>query len=112
MEVEKISDEDRTVRVLGIEEKPENPKSNYAVVGLYFYPSGVSEKADLVRPSARGELEITSLNEIYLREGRLTAQLFGRGYTWMDAGTVDSLRRATSFVCMIEQYQGTIVNRN
>ena len=110
MEVEKISDEDRTVRILGIEEKPKNPKSNYAVVGLYFYPSGVSEKADLVRPSARGELEITSLNEIYLREGRLTAQLFGRGYTWMDAGTVESLRRATNFVCMIEQYQGMSIS--
>ena len=110
MEVEKISDEDRTVRVLGIEEKPKDPKSNYVVVGLYFYPSGVSEKADLVKPSARGELEITSLNEIYLREGRLTAQLFGRGYTWMDAGTVDSLRRATNFVCMIEQYQGMSIS--
>lgn len=110
MEVEKVSDEDRNFRVVSIEEKPENPKSNYAVVGLYFYPSGVSEKADLVRPSARGELEITSLNEIYLREGRLTAQLFGRGYTWMDAGTVDSLRRATNFVCMIEQYQGMSIS--
>ena len=110
MEVEKISEEDRNFRVVSIEEKPENPKSNYAVVGLYFYPSGVSEKADLVRPSARGELEITSLNEIYLREGRLTAQLFGRGYTWMDAGTVDSLRRATNFVCMIEQYQGMSIS--
>ena len=110
MEVEKISDEDRTVRILGIEEKPKNPKSNYAVVGLYFYPAEVSEKADLVRPSARGELEITSLNEIYLREGRLTGQLFGRGYTWMDAGTVESLRRATNFVCMIEQYQGMSIS--
>ena len=110
MEVEKLSDEDRNFRVVSIEEKPENPKSNYAVVGLYFYPSGVSEKADLVRPSARGELEITSLNEIYLREGRLTAQLFGRGYTWMDAGTVESLRRATNFVCMIEQYQGMSIS--
>ena len=110
MEVEKISEEDRNFRVVSIEEKPENPKSNYAVVGLYFYPSGISEKADLVRPSARGELEITSLNEIYLREGRLTAQLFGRGYTWMDAGTVESLRRATNFVCMIEQYQGMSIS--
>ena len=110
MEVEKISDEDRNVRILSIEEKPKDPKSNYAVVGLYFYPAGVSEKADLVRPSARGELEITSLNEIYLREGKLTAQLFGRGYTWMDAGTVDSLRRATNFVCMIEQYQGMSIS--
>ena len=110
MEVEKISDEDRNFRVRSIEEKPKEPKSNYAVVGLYFYPAGVSEKADLVKPSARGELEITSLNEIYLREGKLTAQLFGRGYTWMDAGTVDSLRRATNFVCMIEQYQGMSIS--
>ncbi len=110
MEIKKMSDEDGDICVLSIEEKPKNPKSNYAVVGLYFYPSGVSEKADLVRPSSRGELEITSLNEIYLREGRLTAQLFGRGYTWMDAGTVDSLRRATNFVCMIEQYQGMSIS--
>ncbi|MCR5090925.1 MAG: glucose-1-phosphate thymidylyltransferase RfbA [Oscillospiraceae bacterium] len=110
MEVEKISDEDRNVRILSIEEKPKDPKSNYAVVGLYFYPAGVSEKADLVKPGARGELEITSLNEIYLREGKLTGQLFGRGYTWMDAGTVDSLRRATNFVCMIEQYQGMSIS--
>ena len=80
------------------------------MVGLYFYPAGVSDKAELVKPSARGELEITSLNEIYLREGKLTAQLFGRGYTWMDAGTVDSLRRATNFVCMIEEYQGMSIS--
>jgi glucose-1-phosphate thymidylyltransferase len=79
-------------------------------VGLYFYPAGVSEKANLVRPSARGELEITDLNDLYLREGKLTAQLFGRGYTWMDAGTVDSLRRATNFVAMIEQYQGMSIS--
>ena len=110
MEIEKTSDEDRDIRVISIEEKPKDPKSNYAVVGLYFYPAGVSEKADLVRPSARGELEITDLNDIYLREGKLTAQLFGRGYTWMDAGTVDSLRRATNFVCMIEQYQGMSIS--
>ena len=110
MEIEKTSDEDRDIRVIRIEEKPKDPKSNYAVVGLYFYPAGVSEKADLVRPSARGELEITDLNDIYLREGKLTAQLFGRGYTWMDAGTVDSLRRATNFVCMIEQYQGMSIS--
>ena len=110
MEVEKISDEDRNFRVISIEEKPGKPKSNYAVVGLYFYPAGVSGKAELVKPSTRGELEITSLNEIYLREGKLTAQLFGRGFTWMDAGTVDSLRRATNFVCMIEQYQGMSIS--
>ena len=110
MEIEKEADEDRSFRVISIEEKPKVPKSNYAVVGLYFYPAGVSEKADLVKPSARGELEITSLNDIYLREGNLTAQLFGRGYTWMDAGTVESLRRATNFVCMIEQYQGMSIS--
>ena len=110
MEIKKTDDENRTFQVISIEEKPEKPKSNYAVAGLYFYPAGVSEKADLVRPSARGELEITDLNEIYLREGKLTAQLFGRGFTWMDAGTVDSLRRATNFVCMIEQYQGMSIS--
>ena len=110
MEIEKVSEADRSFRVISIEEKPEKPKSNYAVVGLYFYPIGVSDKADLVKPSARGELEITSLNEIYLREGNLTAQLFGRGYTWMDAGTVESLRRATNFVSMIEQYQGMSIS--
>ena len=110
MELEKTSGDDRNFRVISIEEKPEKPKSNYAVVGLYFYPAGVSEKAEQVKPSARGELEITSLNEIYLREGKLTAQLFGRGYTWMDAGTVDSLRRATNFVCMIEEYQGMSIS--
>ena len=110
MEITKTAETDRSYQVISIEEKPEKPKSNYAVVGLYFYPSGVSDKADLVQPSARGELEITSLNEMYLRDGRLRAQLFGRGYTWMDAGTVDSLRRATNFVCMIEQYQGMSIS--
>ena len=110
MEIEKEKDANGNFRVLGVEEKPENPKSNYAIVGLYFYPAGVSDRAERVRPSARGELEITSLNEIYLQEGRLQAQLFGRGYTWMDAGTVESLRRATNFVCMIEQYQGMSIS--
>ena len=110
MEIAKTEETDKSYQVISIEEKPEKPKSNYAVVGLYFYPSGVSDKADLVQPSARGELEITSLNEMYLRDGRLRAQLFGRGYTWMDAGTVDSLRRATNFVCMIEQYQGMSIS--
>jgi glucose-1-phosphate thymidylyltransferase len=110
MEIGKEKESDSSFQVISIEEKPERPKSNYAVVGLYFYPKGVSEKAEQVKPSARGELEITSLNEIYLQEGRLTAQLFGRGYTWMDAGTVDSLRRATNFVAMIEQYQGMSIS--
>ena len=98
--------DDGAVTVLSVEEKPKEPKSNYAIVGLYFYPPGVSQKAEQVKPSARGELEITALNDIYLQEGRLQAQLLGRGFTWMDAGTFYSLRKATNFVCMIEQYQG------
>lgn len=97
-------------QVLSVEEKPEKPKSNYAIVGLYFYPAGVSEFASRVKPSDRGELEITTLNEMYLKQGNLNAQLLGRGYTWMDAGTVDSLRRATNFVCMIEEYQGMSIS--
>ena len=102
--------EDGSVTVLSVEEKPKNPKSNYAIVGLYFYPAGVSEMAAQVRPSARGELEITSLNDMYLQEKRLRAQLLGRGFTWMDAGTFDTLRKATNFVCMIEQYQGMTIS--
>lgn len=102
--------EDGSVKVLSVEEKPKEPKSNYAIVGLYYYPSGVSAMAEQVRPSARGELEITSLNEMYLRENRLRAQLLGRGFTWMDAGTFYSLRKATNFVCMIEQYQGMTIS--
>ena len=102
--------DDESMKVISVEEKPSNPKSNYAIVGLYFYPPGVSEMAAKVTPSARGELEITTLNEMYLQENRLDAQLFGRGFTWMDAGTIDSLRRATNFVCMIEQYQGMTIS--
>ena len=111
MEFEKVSDDkDYGTRVISVEEKPKKPKSNYAIVGLYFYPSGVSAMAEKVKPSARGELEITTLNDMYLQEGRLNAQLLGRGFTWMDAGTIDSLRRATNFVCMIEQYQGMSIS--
>ena len=111
MEFERISEnKEDGMRVLSVEEKPANPKSNYAIVGLYFYPAGVSKMAAEVKPSARGELEITTLNDMYLKEGRLRAQLLGRGYTWMDAGTIDSLRRATNFVCMIEQYQGMSIS--
>ena len=102
--------DDGAVKVLSVEEKPKQPKSNYAIVGLYFYPSGVSDMADNVKPSARGELEITTLNDMYLQEGRLEAQLLGRGFTWMDAGTFYSLRKATNFVCMIEQYQGMTIS--
>ena len=110
MEFEKESSDDHGVRVISVEEKPKEPKSNYAIVGLYFYPKGVSAMADNVTPSARGELEITTLNDMYLQEGRLSAQLLGRGYTWMDAGTFDSLQRATDFVSMIEQYQGMTIS--
>ena len=111
MEFERVSeDRDSGLRVISVEEKPAAPKSNYAIVGLYFYPAGVSEMAEKVKPSERGELEITTLNDMYLKEGRLHAQLLGRGFTWMDAGTIDSLRRATNFVCMIEQYQGMSIS--
>ena len=103
-------DKDETVKVISVEEKPAKPKSNYAIVGLYFYPAGVSAKADQVKPSARGELEITTLNDMYLQEDRLQAQLLGRGFTWMDAGTFASLRKATNFVCMIEEYQGMTIS--
>ena len=111
MELEKgIGGDEKNVKVLSVEEKPHSPKSNYAIVGLYFYPAGVSAMADQVQPSNRGELEITSLNDLYLREGKLNAQLLGRGFTWIDAGTFDSLRRATDFVYMIEQNQGMSIS--
>lgn len=101
---------DRDGRAVGIEEKPARPRSNYAVTGLYFYPAGVSERAAAIRPSARGELEITALSEMYLRDGLLDVQLLGRGFTWMDAGTVDSLADAANFVQTLSKRQGITIS--
>ena len=101
---------DEAGKALSIEEKPKNPKSNYAVTGLYFYPAGVSDRANRVKPSARGELEITTLNEMYLQDGLLDVQLLGRGFAWLDTGTMKSLLEAASFVEMIQSRQGITIS--
>ena len=97
---------DEDGKVVSVEEKPKEPKSNYAITGLYFYPKGVSARANQVKPSARGELEITTLNEMYLNDGLLDVQLLGRGFAWLDTGTMDSLVDASDFVRMVESRQG------
>lgn len=101
---------DDTGKVTSIEEKPKEPKSNYAVTGLYFYPAGVSAMANRVKPSARGELEITTLNEMYLEKGILDVQLLGRGFAWLDTGTMASLLQAANFVEMIQSRQGVTIS--
>ena len=101
---------DENHKVLNIEEKPKNPKSNYAVPGLYFYDNTVIEKALRVKPSSRGELEITSVNNAYLDEGRLKVQLLGRGMAWLDTGTHDGLLEASNFIATIQKRQGMYVS--
>ena len=101
---------DENNKALSIEEKPQNPKSNYAVTGLYFYPAGVSDRANQVKPSARGELEITTLNEMYLKDGLLDVQLLSRGFAWLDTGTMLSLLQAAEFIEMIQTRQGITIS--
>lgn len=101
---------DKNKKVISVEEKPQKPKSNYCITGLYFYPAGVSEMAENVKPSARGELEITTLNDMYLQQDRLKAQILGRGFAWLDTGTMDSLMDAASFVQTVQNRQGVVIS--
>ncbi len=101
---------DENGKVLSVEEKPKNPKGNYCITGLYFYPKGVSARAALVKPSARGELEITTLNDMYLKDELLDVELLGRGYAWLDTGTMDSLVDAADFVRTIETRQSSQIS--
>lgn len=101
---------DKNGKAITIEEKPKEPKSNYAVTGLYVYPKGVAAMVKKVQPSARGELEITTLNEMYLHQGNLDVQLLGRGFAWLDTGTMESLMDAANFVKIVEERQGVMIS--
>lgn len=101
---------DENDKVISVEEKPKHPKSNYAITGLYFYPKGVSQMAQQIVPSSRGELEITTLNDMYLKKEILDVQLLGRGLAWLDTGTMESLLEAAEFVHMIEKRQGVKIS--
>lgn len=101
---------DHIGKVLSVEEKPRQPRSNYAITGLYFYPAGVSDMADHVTPSKRGELEITTLNAMYLKEDRLNVKLLGRGFAWLDTGTMESLLEASDFIHIVEERQGVMIS--
>ena len=101
---------DKKGRVVSVEEKPEHPKSNYCITGLYFYPAGVSRMAKKVEPSARGELEITTLNDMYLKKKKLDVQLLGRGFAWLDTGTMDSLVEAANYVQIISKRQNIVIS--
>ena len=97
-------------RVISVEEKPQHPKSNYCITGLYFYPKGVSKMANQVKPSARGELEITTLNDMYLKKNKLLVEKLGRGYAWLDTGTMDSLVEAADFVQSTSKRQNLVIS--
>lgn len=105
-----IMEFDKNKNVISVEEKPKNPKSNYCITGLYFYPAGASEMAEQIVPSARGELEITTLNDMYLKQKKLKAQILGRGFAWLDTGTMDSLMEASTFVQTVQNRQDMVIS--